>query len=255
MTHQALNKDGFDYLLFPAEGKANGLIVVFHGNGSDAINMQRWINAMRHENKGADIISVEGPVEMDVSLKLRQKHNIPADRVLRTWFGMQSVWSLLKHVSAHVFNRVALFKNLNRFIDARLAERGLGDDRLVVAGLSLGGIVAAHTALARPVACAGLVSASSSVLPGLRVRARPDTFVMIGTEDHIFYGGKTPKKFLSRQFARAAAGIGLTHAGTVKRLTKRRIPLQAHIYEDMPHIPTDAAYADSARFIAARIGK
>ena len=252
--HQKLTGNGFDYLLFPSEGTAKSLIVLFHGNGANAINIKRWIGIVRAENKDADIISIEGPVLMDISAKVREKYNIPPDETLRSWFQMESIWGLIKHLSAYVFNRVALFRNLNGFIDARLAERSLQDDRLLIAGLSLGGIVAGHTALARSKACAGLVLSATAVLPGLRVRTKPQTLVVIGTEDKIFYGGKTPKNFLVRQFARATSRVGLTHAATVKRLQKRSVPLEARVYADMPHLPSDEAYAYTARFMAQRLG-
>lgn len=252
--YQTRNANGFDYLLFPAEGAPKSLIVVFHGNGADAVNMKSWIETMRPENKDADIISVEGPVLLNVPAKVREKYKIEPDRQLRSWFGMDSLWSLVKHLAAHMFNRVALFRDLNAFIDAQLAERGLQDDRLIIAGLSLGGIVAGHTALARPVACAGLVLSSAAVLPGLRVRTRPETLVSIGDADHIFYGVKMPKKFLARQFARAYARVGLTHDLTVNRLAKRGISVDARVYEGMPHIPTDEARRASAQFMAKQLG-
>jgi phospholipase/carboxylesterase len=79
--------------------------------------------------------------------------------------------------------------DLNGFLDARLAEAGLGADRLVLIGFSQGAMMSLHVAPRREEPVAGVVAISGRLLRPERLEAeaavKPSVLLMHGDQDPV----------------------------------------------------------------------
>jgi phospholipase/carboxylesterase len=108
---------------------------------------------------------------------------------------------------------------LNGFLDARLAEEGLGPERMAVFGFSQGAMMAMHVAPRRAKAIACVVACSGRLLVPERLagelRVRPPMLLMHGDQDPV-----VPFADMAR------AGQGLAAAG---------IPVAGHVMKGTAH--------------------
>jgi phospholipase/carboxylesterase len=78
---------------------------------------------------------------------------------------------------------------LNAFLDARLAEEGVGPEALALVGFSQGAMMSLHVAPRRPVAVAGVVAISGRLLvPELLAReavVKPPVLLVHGDQDPV----------------------------------------------------------------------
>ncbi len=108
---------------------------------------------------------------------------------------------------------------LNGFLDARLAEEGLGPERMALFGFSQGAMMAMHVTPRRAQAVACVVACSGRLLVperlAVEMRVRPPMLLMHGDEDQV-----VPFADMAR------AGQGLGKAG---------IPVAGHVMNGTAH--------------------
>ncbi len=131
-------------------GKARSMVVFVHGYGAD----------------GADLLGLADPLAEHLPDTVFLSPDAP-ERCVGGGFGYQ--WFPIPWIDG---SDVALAErgldlaaqDLNGFLDARLAEEGLGPEALALVGFSQGAMISLHVAPRRPVAMAGVVAISGRLL-------------------------------------------------------------------------------------------
>ena len=134
----------------PLSGKARSMVVFVHGYGAD----------------GADLLGLADPLGTHLPDTVFLSPDAP-ERCVGGGFGFQ--WFPIPWLDG---SDVALAErgldlaatDLNGFLDARLAEEGLGAEALALVGFSQGAMISLHVAPRRPVAMAGVVAISGRLL-------------------------------------------------------------------------------------------
>ncbi len=134
----------------PLSGKARSMVVFVHGYGAD----------------GADLLGLADPLGAHLPDTVFLSPDAP-ERCVGGGFGLQ--WFPIPWLDG---SDVALAErgldlaatDLNGFLDARLAEEGLGAEALALVGFSQGAMISLHVAPRRPVAMAGVVAISGRLL-------------------------------------------------------------------------------------------
>ncbi|HVI50964.1 MAG TPA: alpha/beta fold hydrolase [Candidatus Sulfotelmatobacter sp.] len=162
-------------------GPARQLVVFLHGlgsNGDDLIELAPYFAAALPD---AAFFAPDGHEPCDMAPFGRQ------------WFSLrdQSPGAMLAGVESAAVE-------INAFIDAKLAELNLSDDKLVLVGFSQGTMLALHIAVRRPAApgvvigFSGLVIAPERLLEEGEITARPPILLIHGEQDEV-----VPHGFLS----------------------------------------------------------
>lgn len=134
----------------PLSGKARSMVVFVHGYGAD----------------GADLLGLADPLGTHLPDTVFLSPDAP-ELCVGGGFGFQ--WFPIPWLDG---SDVALAErgldlaatDLNAFLDARLAEEGLGAEALALVGFSQGAMISLHVAPRRPVAMAGVVAISGRLL-------------------------------------------------------------------------------------------
>jgi phospholipase/carboxylesterase len=153
-------------------GKAAHLVVLLHGvaaNGNDLISLA---HAWRTLLPDAEFIAPNAPFPCDYAPEGRQ------------WFSLQD--RAPEKLLAGLREAGAI---LDRFFDALLASRQLGDAGLALAGFSQGAATALYAGLRRQPQIAGIV-AFSGALPGAKglrsdIRSKPPVLLVHGAADDV----------------------------------------------------------------------
>jgi phospholipase/carboxylesterase len=151
-------------------GKAAYLVVLLHGvaaNGNDLISLAHTWRTFLPE---AEFIAPNAPFPCDYAPEARQ------------WFSLQD--RAPEKLLAGLREAGAI---LDRFFDAMLASRQLGDDGLALAGFSQGAATVLYAGLRRHQQIAGIV-AFSGALPGAEglqsdIRSKPPVLLVHGAAD------------------------------------------------------------------------
>ena len=253
------NEDGFDFYSLKAKsGDTKSLIVILHGHNSHPSKYIKWAKKTQDENPDADVILIRAPIATQASEEEKERHNLKDADDLYTWFNLEKKTSQQAGLLVkHAFNRVAVVSRLNKFIDKQLEKRELEDENLALMGFSLGGGVALQTALRRKEKVAAVVCHSGAVLPFTKARKKPDTLVIMGDQDELFYAEKKklPKKAsgLLKMFHKAGMKLNLHHDKSVKRLQKAGVPVEEKIFEGQPHRITEESWNEATKFVASRL--
>jgi|GEM_PF-3420146 len=199
--------------------------------------------------KDTDISDTDMKKVTDLAQQMEQKHldNLLSARTCIDGFDIP------KTALSMMFNRLSLLKELNRFIDNRLDEHDIEQDKLSIMGFSLGGAIALYTAFARKSECNAVVSHSGAYLGFGKLNSKPRTLHIMGKQDHMFHmdpdkdfkdekglGAKLKKAFYK------ALNFDFQH--TKQRLEKRKIPTVSVAIEDMDHIATADTIKQSLAF-------
>jgi phospholipase/carboxylesterase len=175
----------------PASGARPGrLVVLLHGlgaDGNDLIGLAPYWAPLLPE---AEFLSPNAPFECDVAP-----------------FGYQWFSSLDRRPAAVLAGMRTATAFLDRFLDAALAERGLGADDLALVGFSQGAMMSLFVGLRRARPVAGIIGYSGRLLaPELledELRSRPRILLVHGTQDPL-----VPYESLAAaRAALAAAGV------------------------------------------------
>jgi phospholipase/carboxylesterase len=122
------------------------LVAMLHGVGADAKSFQRLADALSPSLPNAEFLVPDGLQPYDGASQGRQ------------WFSVQNI--TIENRPLRVREGASA---VSRYLDAELARRGLGGDKLVVVGFSQGAIVAAWLALHRTPRPAAIVMLSGRV--------------------------------------------------------------------------------------------
>lgn len=256
------HEDGFWFHELPSlSGQTKHLIIILHGNRSHPDGYLNWAEETRKANPDADVLVIRGPVAMRVPDKVKAAWRVPNIDDLYTWYDIDSH---PKHqaglVLRQAFNRLTVAKDLNKFINRRLAERSLKDESLAFMGFSMGGIIALQAAYHRKKECAAVVCHSGALFPFTRIKKKPPTLLLMGDRDNIFYttGKKKMPKGASRLikiFNRLGGGINLHHDRTLKKIRKAKIDVTEQIFPGQNHVITSESWDAANEFVAKRLRK
>ena len=157
-----------------AEGKARSLVVFLHGYGAD----------------GADLLGladVLGPHLPDTAFVAPDAPERCAGGFGYQWFPIPRFDGSSEMDAALAMNRAAA--DLDAFLDARLAEAGLGPEALVLVGFSQGAMMSLHIAPRRDKPIAGVVAISGKLMrPGtlaMEMKLRMPVLLIHGDQDQM----------------------------------------------------------------------
>ncbi len=159
--------------LAPASGRApEQLAILLHGVGADGNDLIGLAPRFQNTLPGALFLSPHAPFSFDMAP-----------------FGYQWFSNRDFAPEARLAGVQAAAPILDAFIDARLAEHGLDEDRLVLIGFSQGTMMALHVGLRRERQPAGIVGysgmlAGAEVLAG-EIRSRPPVLLVHGDADPV----------------------------------------------------------------------
>lgn len=257
------HEKGFYYLDFPAQsGKADSLIVILHGHNNHPKMFESLPAEIHKEQPNADILIIRAPFALNAKPEEKARKGVPDADDLYTWHRLEK--RVKPHAALairHLFNSVGVVEDLNKFIDHQLKARGLKDSALAFFGFSMGGAIAVEASTRRKEKCASVVCHSGMVLPYLKAKSKPDTLMVMGEKDPLFYTGKLslpkPQKGgrIKKAFHKAASRVGLHYDDSVRRLKKAGIDVSECIIDDLPHSINKESFDQSLDFIKKRFGK
>lgn len=258
------HEDGFHFLEFPCKsGKPGALIIFLHGHSNHPDMFADLAQGIQREWPDADVLMVRGPEPVH-SPEERKKHlGVPNVDDLYTWYKVdypdhkteQQLLTALKHL----FNQVPVVDDLNKFVDAQLAKRGLKDESLVLYGFSLGGAMAVQMATRRGDKCAAVVCHSSPVFPIVKPKSKPDTMLLMGDQDHFFYTKvrtveEKPGR-LRKAFDKALSRISIHYNSSLARLKRAGLPATGVVVKGLYHTITPDSFEETLKFIGKHLKK
>jgi phospholipase/carboxylesterase len=153
-------------------GKPKQLVVLLHGygsNGDDLIGLAPFFAQALPE---AEFLSPNAPFPCELSPLGFQ------------WFGLEDRTPEMMLGGTRLAAEI-----LDRFLDAELAKRELGDRDLALVGFSQGTMMSLHAGPRRPNRIGGILGFSGSLIaPQLlagEIRSRPPVFLVHGTADQV----------------------------------------------------------------------
>lgn len=252
-------EDGFYFHALPSlSGAAKSLIVILHGHGSHPDKYIPWAMKTRETSPDADLILVRAPVALKATANQKIARRLPGIDDLYTWYKLdRKIHQQAGLILKHAFRRLTVFNKLNRLIDNQLKKKGLQDKDLALIGFSMGGTMAVQTALRRKNPCAAVVCHSGAVLPFTRAREKPDTLMIMGDRDELFFlpEKKTPRKGsrILAAFQKAGLNLNLRHECSVERLQRAGIAVTEKIFKDLDHRISDASWQEACDFVAQKL--
>ena len=164
----------------PEGGPPRELVILLHGygaDGNDLINLApHWTPLLPH----AYFVAPHAPYPCELGPWGRQ------------WFGLGDHSEL-----AMLAGTRAAAPVLDAFIDARLAEHGLSEDRLALVGFSQGTMMALHVAPRRARVCAAVVGYSGRLVGAddlaAEARSRPPVLLFHGDADALIPAQAMPQ--------------------------------------------------------------
>lgn len=133
-----------------AQGEAKALVVFLHGYGADGADLLGLADVLAEHLPDAAFVAPDAP-----------------ERCIGGGFGYQWFpipWLDGSSQQAAETGMAASVKDLNGFLDARLAEEGLTPDRMVLVGFSQGAMMSLEVSPRRDTAVAGVVAISGRLL-------------------------------------------------------------------------------------------
>ncbi len=156
-------------------GVARSIVVLVHGYGADGSDLLGLADSLGEHLPDTVFVAPDAP-----------------ERCVGGGFGYQ--WFPIPWLDGSAQEAAergldAAAEDLNGFLDARLAEAGLGPDRLALVGFSQGAMMSLHVAPRRAVAVAGVVAISGRLLRPELLRAeavvRPPVLLVHGDQDPV----------------------------------------------------------------------
>lgn len=156
--------------LAPADGgDAKKLVILLHGYGADGNDLASLAPLFAQMLPDAFFVSPNAPLPCEMGAGYQ-------------WFSIQNPDPVFK--MAQIREAAAI---LNAFIDRRLANLGLSDDRLALVGFSQGTMMSLFTAPRRAAPCAGIMGYSGRLEGGEdlpdEIKSRPPVTLVHGDQD------------------------------------------------------------------------
>jgi phospholipase/carboxylesterase len=156
-------------------GRAKSVVVFVHGYGADGADLLGLGDALAPHLPDTVFVAPDAPQPCVGNPFGFQWFPIP-------WLDGSSEEAAREGMAASV-------TLLNAFLDARLAEEGVGPEALALVGFSQGAMMSLHVAPRRPVAVAGVVAISGRLLvPELLAReavVKPPVLLVHGDQDPV----------------------------------------------------------------------
>lgn len=156
-------------------GNVRSMVVFVHGYGAD----------------GADLLGLSDSLAPHLPDTVFYAPDAPeacaGNPFGRQWFGIPRFDGSSEADAALGLARAA--EDLNRFLDTRLAEEGLGPEALVLLGFSQGAMMSLHVAPRREVAVAGVVAISGKLMfpdmLSVEAKVKPEVLLVHGDQDPV----------------------------------------------------------------------
>lgn len=152
----------------PKNGKANALVVLLHGYGSDGNDLISLADPLSAVLPGAAFIAPNAPVPCP---------------------GAGFMWFPITELDPHIMHKgvAATAPVLKTFIEGELQRLGLGPDRLALIGFSQGTMLALHLGLShlKPAAVVGFSGVLTGEGPNTVPEFLPPFFLAHGTADQV----------------------------------------------------------------------
>lgn len=253
-------ENGFHFLEFPAaSGKPDALVVILPGHHNHPRMFEKLADYVHQQRPEADVLIVRGPVPLNVTEEVKISHGVPDVDDLYTWHKVEKGASKAYELAKNFFlSREPVVDELNKFVDAQLSRRKLEDENLVIFGFSLGGAVASQMGTRRSRKCAAVVCHSAPTFPVHLPQSRPDTLMLIGDQDKMFYADKPslpPKGMLKKAFQFAADNLSLQHPDSVRRLKRAGVPVESEVVPGLGHTISEASFGRALKFMLPRLKK
>ncbi|SDR27707.1 phospholipase [Pseudovibrio sp. Tun.PSC04-5.I4] len=205
--------------LEPGHAPVRKLLVLLHGYGGDAGDMEPTGRVLRDGLPGTAVVCLNGPEPCAHWVEGRQWFAAMDFDAREVWDGVQVAAPLI-----------------NRALDAELKHYGLNNRDMVIGGFSQGAMVALHVGPRRYVEPAGLLS-FSGVLGGPsnlieQMLVRPPVMLLQGADDDV----------VAPMYMEAAEGV-LKSAG---------FDVEAHMIEELEHSIDEEAEAFALKFLRQR---
>lgn len=156
-------------------GKGRSLVVFLHGYGADGADLLGLAESLGPHLPDTVFCAPDAPEPCSGNPFGRQ------------WFSIPRFDGSSEVDAAVGLNRSA--EDLNAFLDARLAEEGLGPEALVLVGFSQGAMMSLHVAPRRDVAIAGVVAISGRLLRpqvlAMETKVKPPVLLIHGDRDDV----------------------------------------------------------------------
>ncbi|MFN3294260.1 MAG: alpha/beta hydrolase [Gemmobacter sp.] len=156
-------------------GQARSLVVFLHGYGADGADLLGLADVMAPHLPETAFVAPDAP-----------------ERCAGGGFGYQWFpipWLDGSSEAAAAAGLSASAKDLNGFLDARLADEGLTDDRMALVGFSQGAMMSLEVAPRRDRAVAGVVAISGRLLRpealAAEARVKPPVLLIHGDQDPV----------------------------------------------------------------------
>ena len=205
-----------------AGGRPDSLVVLLHGLGADGNDLIGLAPALARALPHALFVSPDAPEACDMAPYGRQ------------WFSLQDRRPATIEAGVRAAAPI-----LDAFLDALLAQHGLGGERLALVGFSQGTMMSLHVGLRRKTGPAAIVGYSGSLVAGNKlpdeIATRPPVLLVHGDADPIL-----PSSALD--FAEAA----LRAAG---------VPVDAHLRPGLPHSIDEEGVRLGAELLARTLGR
>jgi phospholipase/carboxylesterase len=148
-----------DYSIEPKDGKKPEYVVIFfHGLGSCGASMQSWAGGLLSAQlPEAKLVFPDGPMEWGQDGEGNKYYS---------WFPIKDLIDGDKIPDKAEIGRraTAAAKDMNAYIDEVIKREGITEDRVIIAGFSMGGTMAVYTALQRDTPVAGVYALSGGAL-------------------------------------------------------------------------------------------
>lgn len=158
-----------------AQGRATSLVVFVHGYGADGADLLGLADVLGMHLPGAAFVAPDGPEPCTGNPFGRQWFPIP-------WLDGSSEEAAKQGL-------VAAAEDLNGFLDARMADEGVGPEAVALVGFSQGAMMSLHVAPRRAAPVAAIVAISGRLLaPELlqvQLRVKPPVLLIHGDEDPV----------------------------------------------------------------------
>ncbi|MEZ0262552.1 MAG: alpha/beta hydrolase [Alphaproteobacteria bacterium] len=190
-----------DVSIDPKDGKKPEYVVIFfHGLGSSGASMQSWAGGLLSPHlPNAKLVFPDGPLEFGQDGEGNKYY---------TWFPIKDLLDGDKAPDkAEIGRRATLAaKDMNAYIDEVLKREGISEDKLIIAGFSMGGTMAVYTALQRNTPVAGVYALSGGALELENigpVKSMPPIGLVAGALEQQDYSGAPHAEKVHQAFDKA----------------------------------------------------
>lgn len=169
-------------VLEPANGgKPKKLVVMLHGYGFNGAKMIKQARKLAPHLPEAVFVAPDAPEDFPGGKGGRLPDGLPAPDNAKVWFDVKgNHGSIVDEFIRHLHETA---ETVNRYIDKKLAEYGLGEDDVILMGFSQGAAAAMWTAYSRDKPVRAVVPHSGRLPDVIPSRSKVETTIYHGLDD------------------------------------------------------------------------